>query len=77
VITSVPTFVILRSCKGYGLGKLVSSRVLFLQEQVRDLRIQEFLRELIIGIAVPSDLAGSFLVEILCCGEGRDVEQVA
>jgi len=33
-------------------------RVLFLREQVRDLRIQEFLRELVIGFAIPSDLAG-------------------
>ena len=50
--------------------------MLFLREQVRDLRIQEFLRELIVGVAAPSDLAGSFLVEVLNSGEGRDIEQV-
>ena len=35
------------------------------------------LRELIVGVAAPSDLMGSILVEILHCGESRDVEQVA
>ena len=49
--------------------------ILFLQEQVRDLRVQELLRKLI-GIAVPSDLAGSIVVKILHCGEGGDVKQV-
>ena len=44
---------------------------------MRDLRVQEFLRELIVGVAAPSDLAGSILVKILHCGEGRNVEQVA
>ena len=34
--------------------------VLFLREQVRDLRVQEFLRELVVGIAALSDLVGSF-----------------
>ena len=48
----------------------------FLREQVRNLRVQEFLRELVIGVEVPSDLAGSIIVEILHSGEGRDVEQV-
>ena len=43
---------------------------------MRKLRVQEFLRELIVGVAAPSDLAGSFLVEILHSGEGEDVEQV-
>jgi len=62
---------------GCGLGELVGSYcVLSLREQVRDLRVQEFLRELIVGVAAPSDLAGSFLVKILHCGEGGDVEQV-
>ena len=51
--------------------------MLFLREQVRDLRIQEFLRELIVGVAAPSDLARSFLVEVLHSGKGGDVEQVA
>ena len=37
----------------------------------------EFLRKLIVGVAAPSDLARSFLVEILHCGEGEVVEQVA
>ena len=45
-------------------------RVLFLREQVRDLRVQEFLRELVVGIV------GSILVEILHSVEGREVEQV-
>jgi len=36
----------------------------------------EFLRELVVGVAAPSDLERSFLVEILHCGEGGDVEQV-
>ena len=44
---------------------------------MRDLRVQEFLRELIVGVAAPSDLAGSILIKILHCGEGGDVEQVA
>ena len=34
------------------------------------------MRELIVGVATPSDLAGSILVEILHSAEGRDVEQV-
>ena len=41
------------------LGKIASLHVLFLREQVRDLRVQEFLRELIVGVAAPSDLVGS------------------
>ena len=57
--------------------KLVCLRVLFLREQVRDLRVQDFLRELIIGVAAPGDLVGSIIVEILHSGEGGDVEQVA
>jgi len=43
---------------------------------VRDLRVQEFLKELVVSVAAPGDLAGSFLVKILHCGEGDDVEQV-
>ena len=50
--------------------------MLFLQEQVRDLRVQEFLREIVVGVAAPSDLAGSILVEILRNVEGANVEQV-
>jgi len=67
----------LRSCRGCGLGELAGSRVLFLREQVRDLRVQEFLRELVVGVAAPSDLAGSIIVKILHSGEGGDLEQVA
>ena len=37
---------------------------------------REFLRELV-GVATPSDLAGSCIEKILYCGEGRDVKQVA
>ena len=44
--------------------------VLFLREQVWDLRVQEFLRELIVGVVAPSDIAGSILVEILHSVEG-------
>jgi len=50
--------------------------VLFLWEQVRDLWVQEFLRELIVGVATPSDFAGSILVEILHGVKGGDIEQV-
>ena len=51
--------------------------MLFLWEQVSDLRVQEFLRELFVGVVASNDLAGSFIVKILYCGEDRDVEQVA
>ena len=44
--------------------------VLFLQEQVRDLQVQELLRELVVGVAAPGDLAGSILVKIFHSGEG-------
>ena len=52
-------------------------RVLLLWEQVRDLRVQEFLRELVVGVEAPSDLVGSITVKILHSVEGEDVEQVA
>ena len=55
----------------------VCLRVLFLREQVRDLRVQKFLRKLVVSVAAPSDLVRSILMEILYCGEGGDVEQVA
>ena len=48
--------------------------VLFLREQVRDLQVQEFLRELVVGVVAPSDFAGSILVEILHSVEGGDIE---
>ena len=38
-------------------------RVLFLREQVRDLRVQEFLREIVVGVAAPSDPVGSVYSE--------------
>ena len=41
------------------------------------LRVQEFLREFVVGVAAPSDLVGSIIVEILHIGEGGDVEQVS
>ena len=41
---------------------------------MRDLQVQEFLRELVRGVAVPNDLAGSFLAKILHYDEGVDVE---
>jgi len=34
------------------------------------------LREIVVGVAAPTDLAGSILVEILYREEGGDVEQV-
>ena len=66
-----------RSCAGCDLSELAISRVLFLWEQVRDLWVQEFLRELVVSVVAPSDLAGSFIVKILHSGKGRDGEQVA
>ena len=42
----------------------------------KDLRVQEFLWELVIGVAAPSDLAGSILVEILHSIESGYIEQV-
>ena len=65
-----------RSYRGCGLCELAGSRVLFLREQVRDLRVQEFLRELVVGVAAPSGLTRSIIIEILHSGEGGDVEQV-
>jgi len=50
--------------------------VLFLWERVKDLRVQELLRELV-GITALSDLTGSFIVKILHYDEDRDVRQVA
>ena len=41
---------------------------------MRDFRVQEFLRELVVSVMIPSDLAGSILVKIFHCSEGRDVE---
>ena len=38
---------------------------------MRNLRVQEFLRELVVGVAAPSDLAGSIIVEILQVVKGR------
>ena len=64
MITNCSTFVF-EGVRGCSLGKLAGSRVLFLREQVRNLRVQEFLRELVVGVMAPSDLAGSILVEIL------------
>jgi len=66
-----------RSCRGCGLGELASSNLLFLREQVRDLRVQEFLKELVVGVETQSDLTRSFIVKILHSDEGGDVEQVA
>ena len=70
-------FIIWRNCRGCGLNELAGSRVLFLWEQVRDLRVQEFLRELIVGVVAPGDLAGSIIVEFLHCVEGGDVSKCA
>ena len=42
-------------------------------ERLADLRV---LRELVVAIVAPNDLAGSILVEFLHSVEGKDVEQV-
>jgi len=76
VITSVhPLY--LRSCRGCVLDKLTGSRVLFLREQVRDLRVQEFLREILVSVAAPGDLAGSILLKILHSVEGGTYSKCA
>ena len=66
----------LKSCRGCSLGDFAGSRVLFLRKQVKDLWVQVFLRELIVGVVPPSYLAGSIIVKILHSIEGGDVEQV-
>jgi len=43
---------------------------------VRDLRVQKFLRELVVGVVASSNLTGSLAVEILYRSEDGDVEQV-
>ena len=42
----------------------------------RDLRVKEFLWELVLVVSAPSELVGSFIMEILHSVEGGDVEQV-
>ena len=66
---------ILRSCRGCGLGEFAGSRVFFLRKQVRDLRVQEFLRELIVGVTAPSDLARFCKIDYSI--EGGDVSKCA
>ena len=41
---------------------------------MRDLRVQELLREHVVGVVVLSDLAGSILVEIIHSVKGGDIE---
>ena len=43
---------------------------------MRDLQVQEFLRELVVDVTAPTDLAGSILVKFLHSIEGGDVKQV-
>ena len=43
---------------------------------MKDLQVQECLRELVVGVAAPSDLAGFIIVKILHSVEGGDIEQV-
>ena len=50
----------------------MSLRVLFLTSE--GLRVQEFLRELIVGVVTLTDLAGLIIVKILHSVEGKDVE---
>ena len=47
-----------------------------MREKVSDLWVQEFLRELVVGVATLSDLARLILVEILHSVEGGNIEQV-
>ena len=56
---SIPSS-ILKSCRGVASANLWVCLVLFLREQVRDLRVQEFLRKLVVGFAAPSDLVRLF-----------------
>ena len=60
---------ILRSCSGAASANLWVRVVLFLLEQVRDLQVQEFLWELIVGVTTPSELAGSIILEMFHSGE--------
>jgi len=72
VITKCSTFVF-KGVGGCGLGELVGLCVLlFLRGQVRDLRVQEFLSELLALMI----LRDRVIVKILHCGEGGNVEQV-
>jgi len=76
VITKCSTFVFGGVVVVAATTNLWARAVLFLREQVRGLRVQEFLRELVVGVAAPGDLAGLIIVEILHSVEGRDIEQV-
>ena len=90
VITKVPILVLRRRtcgfavfrvlvralCRGAASANLRACGVLFLREQERDQRVQEFQWELLVGVAAPSDPVGSILVEILHSVEDGDVEQV-
>jgi len=76
VITKCSTFVFGGVVVVAATTNLWARAVLFLREQVRGLRVQEFLRELVVGVAVPGDLTGLIIVEILHSVEGRDIEQV-
>ena len=64
-----------RSCRGCDISELAGSRVLLLREQVRDLRVQKFLRELIVGVAAPSDLARFCRIDYSV--EGGDMSKCA
>ena len=44
---------------------------------MRDLRVQEFYYELVVGVAALGDLAGLILVKIILNVEGGDVEKCA
>ena len=68
---------ILGSCRGAASANLWVRVVLFLRKQVRDMRVQELLKELIIGVATLRDLARSIIVKIHHSVEGGDIEQSA
>ena len=59
-----------RCCRSCGLNEIAGLGVLFLREQVRDMRVQEFLRELVVSVVTLSDLAGSIILKKFHCGEG-------
>jgi len=47
-----------------------------LARTTRDLRVQEFLRVFVVGVATLIDLTGLIIVEILHSAKGGDLEQV-
>jgi len=61
----------LRSQRACGFAYIVLAGI------SKRLAAPRFMKELVVGVAAPNDLTKSIIVEILYCGEGRDIEQVA